>query len=245
MEEKESIQNFFVGKTSPFLLFDKAYHSLYYVVENKIDNHRFSEENNPACEVALIGILAYFEAFCKHQFAAIINIFPELAIKFSEKRRNLQIDLFSVISYQENTFRNLGFILAEKYDFGSALSINGNFRDLIAITPFSKERTIIFDEIVYKRNLLVHHGGYYTLQSLSNARVDIREHKTKAFKDNVKIEPSIYLEHADFLFEMALHITENTIDAIKELELYKSLDEESLQVKAVDQLGVGLYDKIS
>lgn len=244
MVNDKAIQNYFVGKTSPFLLFEKEYHSLHYVVENH-KNDRYYKDNNPACQVAFIGILAYFEAFCKHQFAAIINIFPELAIDFSEKRRNLQIDLKTIISFRESTFKNLGFILAEKYDFGSASSINNNFKDLLLITPFSKEEVSIFKNIIHKRNLLVHHAGYYTLKSLNYPKINITERTNKAFRENVKIETSVFEEYSEFFFQMAIKITRETIVAITRLDMYKSLDRESLKIKAVDELGVALYDRLN
>ena len=138
MRKEELIINYFVGKTPPFLLFEKEYHSLHYVVESH-RNDRYYKDSNPACQVALIGILAYFEAFCKHQFAAIVNIFPELSVEFSHKRKNLQIDLSTILSLKESTFEHLGFILAEKFDFGSASSVNSNFKDLLSVTPFSSK----------------------------------------------------------------------------------------------------------
>lgn len=243
MEKKELTQNYFVGKTPPFLLFEKEYHSLDYVVESH-KNDRYYKDNNPACQVAFIGILSYFEAFCKHQFAAIINIFPELAITFSNKRKNLQIDPATIISFQEHTFEYLGFIIAEKYDFGSPSSINNIFKDLLMLTPFSKKETIYFEKIKYKRNLLVHHAGYYTLQSLNNPKTNSAERKEKAFKENVRIEPKIYREYADFFFQMALKITRETTNSIKELSTFKSLDIESSKAIAVEELGMALYDRI-
>jgi hypothetical protein len=34
--------------------------------------------------------------------------------------------------------QNIGFLVAEHYDFGSAELINGLFRDLITVSPFTK-----------------------------------------------------------------------------------------------------------
>ena len=244
MKKEDSIKNYFVGKISPFLLFEKEYHSLDYVVESH-KNDRFYKESNPACQVAFIGIIAYFEAFCKHQFASIISIFPELAVQFSEKRKNLKIDLSTILSFQENTLYNLGFIIAEKYDFGSPSSVNSNFKDLLLVTPFSKEQSIFFKRMNYKRNLLVHHAGYYTLQSLNNSKISIAEYEDKAFIDNVKIDSSTYQEYSNFLFEMALKISLITIESIKRMDIYKNLNVESSKYQAVEELSVALFDRIN
>lgn len=53
------------------------------------------------------------------------------------------------------------------------------------ITPFNKEEISRFNSIVYKRNLLVHHAGYYTLQSLKKDTLLTEEIRQKAFKDAV------------------------------------------------------------
>ncbi len=243
MKKEELLVNYFVGKTPPFLLFEKEYHSLHYVVESH-RNDRYYKESNPACQVSLIGILAYFEAFYKHQFAAVLNIFPELSVDFSHKRKNLQIDLSTILSLKEKTFEHLGFILAEKYDFGSVASVNNNFKDLLSITPFSSKEAKYFNEIIQKRNLLVHHAGYYTLQLLNDSKMEISDRKAKAFKENVRIGPSVYFEYSDFLFEMALKITRATMNAVKSLKIYQLESSSSLRVSAVDKLGSALYDII-
>lgn len=244
MEKEKSIQNFFVGKISPFLLFEKEYHSLDYVVESH-KNNRYYEENNPACQVAFIGILAYFEAYCKHQFAAVLNIFPSLINDFSDKRKNIKIDLSAILLLKEKTFENIGFLLAEKYDFGSASSINNNFRDLLTVTPFSQKDKDQFEKIVHKRNLLVHHAGYYTLKSLNSDENKHHDERERVFKENVIIDISHYQKSADFLFQMALKITRKSIEELKKLEEYNHINLNSLEFQAIEALGHGLYDKIN
>ncbi len=58
-------------------------------------------------------------------------------------------------------------------------SINGLYRDLLLITPFSKvKKKEEFDNILHKRNLLVHHAGFYTLQHFKKNRhsKDLKRH---------------------------------------------------------------------
>ena len=64
---------YFVGRISPFLLFEFEYHSLDRVV-SEFDGKQLFEKSNPAAEVCLIGLVAHFEAFCKHLFAASANL---------------------------------------------------------------------------------------------------------------------------------------------------------------------------
>ena len=72
MNEREQ-HGYFVGRISPFLLFEFEYHSLDEVVSTFDGKQRFNK-SNPAAEVCLIGLVAHFEAFCKHLFAASANL---------------------------------------------------------------------------------------------------------------------------------------------------------------------------
>ena len=242
MRESYQTYNSFIGKISPFLLFEMEFHSLFYVVENH-KNDRYYPEINPASQVAYIGLLAYFEAFCKHQFAAIINLFPSLISTFASKRGEPKIEFSTIVAFRGEIEENIGFFLAENYDFGSSKAINGIFRDLLSVTPFSVEEEKLFNEIVYKRNLLVHHAGYYTLQYLKKKTIS-DELKQKAFKEAVKIDTSEYQEISDFLFEMAKKITYETVKAVRQCAEYNFLSLDDEKIKAVDQLLQGVYDTL-
>src|ERR1041385_189402 len=104
--------DFFVGRISPFVLFEMEYHSLSYLAETH-DKDRLYEKQNPATEVVVIGIIAHFEAFCKHQFAAIVNILPSLLSTFTSKRGQPTVQYSSVISLYGEFEKNIGFVLAE------------------------------------------------------------------------------------------------------------------------------------
>jgi hypothetical protein len=58
----------------------------------------------------------------------------------------------------------LGSLLAEEYDFGSARTINSLYFDLLGITPLSKDDENLYTQFLNDRNLLVHHGGVYTIK---------------------------------------------------------------------------------
>ncbi len=79
MKKDHETYSFFTGKISPFLLFEMEYHSLSYIVEkHKSDN--YFPDIKIAPELALIRLVSHFEAFSKHQFAAIVNILPSLLL---------------------------------------------------------------------------------------------------------------------------------------------------------------------
>lgn len=223
--------DFFPGKISPFIQFEMEYHSLFYVVEH-FKEDKFYPEINPASQVATIGLLAYFEAFCKHQFAAIVNMFPALINGFAAKRNEPKIEYSTIISFNGEFEKNIVFVLAENFDFGTAKAINSLFRDLLIVTPFNKDEEQKFNDIVYKRNLLVHHAGYYTLQYLKNNPIAEKVEK-KVFNEAVRINTEDFGEISDFLFEMACKINRETIFALRKLAEYKVLTDDE-RSKAIE-----------
>ena len=217
------------------------YHSLCALVESH-KNEKFFEKPNPATEVALIGIVAYFEAFCKHQFAAIANISPALLSIFVSKRSQTTVKLSDLLSLYGQLEKNIGFLVATQYDFGSAKMINSLFHDLLAVTPFSKDESKKFSAILLRRHLLVHHAGIYTLQYLKagSIRDDV---KNRVFRDSIVISTEDYHEMSEFLFEMAMKIARSTVSALKE-RLESDAIANSFQLEAIRELLQGLYDSI-
>ncbi|MGO9088361.1 MAG: hypothetical protein ACLQBK_24400 [Candidatus Sulfotelmatobacter sp.] len=123
--------------------------------------------------ICLIGLAAYFEAFFKDLFAAIVNICPTLLEGFVI-RRDCNFTLSEVLHLVDGSKHRIGSILVEHYDWGSAHSVNGLFTDLLKISPFSKDEAKRYAGFLNDRNLLVHDGGVYTFkyagQKFSKAR---------------------------------------------------------------------------
>jgi hypothetical protein len=245
-DDKDSINevtypDMFVGRIPPFLLFEMEYHSLFALVESH-KNDKLFEKPNPATEVAMIGLVAHFEAFCKHQFAAIANIVPALLSTFASRRGQATITLSDILSLYGRFEKNIGFLVAEQYDFGSAEMINGLFRDLLSVTPFSKDESRELRTILSKRNLLVHHAGIYTLQYLKAGSVPDGM-KDRAFRDPIVVTTEEYRGMSDYLFEMAMKIARVTTSALKE-QMESAGAVEGHQLAATRELLLGLYDYI-
>jgi hypothetical protein len=159
MREETTVLDFFVGGVPPDMFFKLTYDDLCGLVKSSSER---SEGSNTTAEVCLIGLAAHFEAFCKNQFAAIVNICPQVLSRFCEKRPGATIELKALLHNVEVLRQGLGFSLAEQYDFGSPRIINSLFYDLLGITPFSKKERRKYHQFLNERNLLVHHGGIYT-----------------------------------------------------------------------------------
>jgi len=236
---RDEAQKFFVGGVSPFLRFEIQYHSLCYLVESHKNDEHFV--GNPASEVAWVGCIAHFEAFCKHQFAALINICPALVQDFSAKRTQASLKLSEIVAVLESFKSSIGCLLAEQYDFGSANLINGLFRDLLAVTPFSKDEAKSFDAILRKRHLLVHHGGTYTLRYVQAAKPSDKIPGC-AFRDSILITTEMYHDMSDFLFQMAMKITRATSCSLRRRLRGRKQNSEPLE--GIRRLFEGLYDSL-
>lgn len=121
-------------------------------------------------ELCFIGLISYFEAFCKDHFASLINIEPSLIANLKAAGQDVSVDASHVVMYGAESERRVGFVLASKYDFGTPKKINWLFGALLKVTPFSKSEVCHFDKMLRDRHLLVHHGGTLTLKYLEDSR---------------------------------------------------------------------------
>lgn len=164
---------------------------------------------NITAELCIIGLAAHFESFCKNEFAAAINIFPQILSGFAEKR-DCKLSVKSLLHNFSEIDHSLGFVIAEEYDFGSAKSVNGLFQDLLNITPFSTKEAGEFAQFLNDRNLLVHHGGIYTAKYKGQKFVKkVADHLINF--DSLVVKKSDVNRWADFLVQIAT----KTGDAVK------------------------------
>jgi hypothetical protein len=113
-------------------------------------------------ELCFVGAVSYFEAFCKDHFASILNIAPRLIAKLSQAGIETRIDPMQIIEARSGLRTQIGFLVTERMDMGTAEQVNKLYGHILRITPFSKDNSVRFAVILRDRNLLVHHGGVYT-----------------------------------------------------------------------------------
>lgn len=157
-------------------------------------------------ELCFIGLMSYFEAFCKDHFAALMNIEPALVSNLKHAGQNVEIDGTRVVLYGQQVRSRMGFLLAERYDFGTAQKINSLYGALLNVTPFSKPEVATYSALLKDRNLLVHHGGTLTLSYLEQAKSPPKTLLSDAFFNScVKGKPEV-LEAISFLGDIALKL---------------------------------------
>lgn len=125
---------------------------------------------NSLQELCFVGLLSYFEAFCKDHFAQLVNLEPSLIASLRAGGQDVAIDAAHVAAYGGDCSARLGFMLASRYDFGTPKKVNALFRALLGITPFNVKEVRRLEALLRDRHLLVHHGGVFTLEYVAQAR---------------------------------------------------------------------------
>jgi hypothetical protein len=111
-------------------------------------------------DLCFIGLISYFEAFCKDHFACLINLEPSLIVNLKRSGQDVSIDSTHVVLFGSTLDYRLRLLLAEKYDVGTPKKINALFNALLKITPLGREDVRRYAALLSDRNLLVHHRGF-------------------------------------------------------------------------------------
>lgn len=153
-------------------------------------------------EVCVVALVSYFEAFAKNHFASILNICPQLVQVLRAVGYDVSVDATHLLTFNFAASHRIGFFLADKYSFGTAKEINARFSHLVNVTPFSTSDKLSFDKLLNDRNLLVHHGGIYTLKYIQQTRGAITQHE-RVFMDSLTVDEPYFERQATFLEGMA------------------------------------------
>jgi hypothetical protein len=89
--------------------------------------------SNRLTEGCFISLVSYFEAFCKDHFASILNIEPRLLENLKRQGQDITIDPSHLLSFDQEWSCRLGFLIAEKYDLGTARKTNALYGALLKI----------------------------------------------------------------------------------------------------------------
>jgi len=165
-------------------------------------------------EVCFIGLVSYFEAFCKDHFSSIINIEPSLITRLSSTAYDISIDPIRLLTEPDGYIWKLGFLINDKFDFGTAQKINSFYSTLLKVSPFSKTEAIKYSEILRDRNLLVHHGGTYTHNYLRQTKVAAPDGRDRPYFDSLVVTTDYFDEKSEFISGIAQKIMKSTHSAL-------------------------------
>jgi hypothetical protein len=223
--------DFFVGGVPAHIIYRIESENLAKVVNSS--RRRYDDNTRDSLiEVCFIGLAAYFEGFCKNQFASIVNICPETLNNFTDRRDNSTIKLPHLVKMVGDINHRVGALLAEEYDFGSARTINSLYFDLVGLTPFSKDEEEQYNEFLSDRNLLVHHGGIYTMK-YHEQRFRTEPVSGLVHWHSLRVTAEDFKKWRSFLDMMVVKISETTHKAISNLVKSKSIQLKRVNKKAL------------
>ncbi len=228
----QSALDYFLAGVPPYGYFYLEVKGLRELVAASVPVHGL----NQTAEVCLIALSAYFEAFCKAQFAGVINICPTILQRFAESRKGTTIDLHHVLTLLGKMESKLGNVLSESYDFGSAKEINALYYDLLGISPFSEDEKRDYQEFLGDRNLLVHHGGIYTFK-YAVQRFALTSASELAHWASLTVDNEAHERWATFLMGMARKIATTTKSAVEAHVAKAKISLTKDQLRAVEFLG--------
>lgn len=177
------------------------------------NDHQQSNGINNLQELCFVGLLSYFEAFCKDHFAYLLNLEPSLIARLKAAGHDVAIDATHVAAYGDECGARLGFILASRYDFGTSKKINALFGAILRITPFGVEEAKRFDGLLRDRHLLVHHGGVFTLEYLAQTR-EAQGNVTEAFYNSRVVGREEVLDALAFIEGISRKLLRASHDAL-------------------------------
>jgi hypothetical protein len=161
---------------------------------------------NRQLELCLVGLVSYFEAFCKELFAFSINIYPTLLERLRRDGPDISIDPLMAVEMGDKLKDKIGFIITERLNFGTPKEINANFRRLLTITPFGEDEAKKFEELLRDRNLLVHYGGTYTFRYIDQLRASPagqRAEDKEAHWNSFVLDSDLYFNLHEFVAAMS------------------------------------------
>jgi hypothetical protein len=150
-------------------------------------------------ELCFVGVLSYFEAFCKDHAASVVGIAPDLIGRLRKAGHDTSIDALKASKLGEQLPAKLGFLIFETYDFGNARKINSIYECLLKITPFSKAEIARYEDMLRDRNLIVHHGSVFTTRYLEQSKIHQKSSLEDAFTNSLIVDSSLVSEQIEFI----------------------------------------------
>jgi hypothetical protein len=207
MGTERSWADYFSGGVPAGVVFDMSVHDLQEIARQKPDDLLAS---NPRAELCFIGLVAYFEAFCKSHFASMINVDPRLLENLSRAHRDVSVSALHLLEVGPPYSAKLGFLIADGLDFGTPKSVNALYFDLAKCTPFSKQEAQQYSTIIDDRNLLVHHGGYLSPRYPAERFIKREIGRNRLFVDSLVVTRSQFLRAATFVHGISRKLRAST-----------------------------------
>jgi hypothetical protein len=130
----------------------------------------------------------------------------------------------------------MGFVLAEKYDFGTPQKINALSAALLKITPFDSQESVHYRDLLRDRNLLVHHGGTPTLSYLEQVTSFSCKVQEQVFVNSREFHQCDVIRAIDFVETIARKLLRASHSALSEYLRKEGIQYSGDRQKALDAL---------
>ena len=199
--------DYFIAGVPPGVVFDMNAKELEELV-NSNDDSSINNDLKIIPRVCFIGLVAYFETFCKEMAAAIINISPAFLQHLKKAGYNTSVDCADLSYFHYTLSSRVGSVVTENYDFGDAKKINSFFMCLFKRNVFSKDEMEEYGKVLSDRNLIVHNGGTFNIKYLKqrNPKIDIAKN---AFFYSLNFAHSDFTDRLNFLRSISRKISKN------------------------------------
>jgi hypothetical protein len=132
-------------------------------------------------------------------------------------------------------YKKLGFVVSEKFDFGSAKKINSLYLSLLKVSPFSKDDSKLFDKLLTDRNLVVHHGSNYTLSYLEQTKVASIEN---AYWNCLIVDQDYFCNSFKFIEKISIKLANSVSTALHNRFTAEDLHPTQIQIEATAALAL-------
>jgi hypothetical protein len=202
----------------------------------KFVEHFPAYPGHTAEELALVGLVSFFEGFCKNHTAAVLNICPELARELNKNGREIKLSPVDVLNHAENLPTIFGCLVIEKIDLGTAKSINSLYGDLFGITPLSKRDADKFHALLEDRNVIVHHGNILTPRYSGERFIKREIGRSRIFLDSLVVSRNDVLNAVQFLHNLSIKLRKATEIALSKYVAANNLRLAKANREAIDNL---------
>ncbi len=196
----------------------------------------YGPEVTAITNVALIALLAYYEAFCRGLFAGVVNVLPEILERLLECRPDASISIASINDVGLDITHSLGFLLAEQEDFGSAKKIRARFFELFKEDILDKRDIKQLDKLKADRNLIVHHGGIITAR-YHRQQTKGREFYDRRFLDSLIVTKKDFVKHKNFLVSLSERMVQKAHKSTMEFANARRIRLSKQRRKAIELIG--------
>jgi len=189
---------------------------------------------NRAAEILFVGLISYFEGFLKEVFASAINIDNTLLENLGKNGQDVSIDSRRLLVYGTDYYKKIGFVVSEKFDFGTAKKINSLYLALLRITPLAKDAATNLDRLLNDRHLIVHHGANYTLSYLEQTKAT---KVSDAYWQCLTINKAYFNDAFKFIEDVSIKLLKSISTALKDRSNTCEIPLTPAQSEAIDALG--------